>query len=227
MVTHESQLIINQKIRHPYDYYNVFDKPFQERRSVEYSGVYNQLQHSKPWRTINKIATKIKNFIGCKAPIDIKNMLLFSVKGAEPVLMYVSSNKYNTVFGGKASKVTSKVFGNKKVMRLISTYFNWREYSCFKTAIVPIYENSWHGDNYIFFWERMMDTYKLKRILNARGKIFMWITDVELDYVRVRDYVGALLPTSRIRSNLKDKEGWWPNENLIEWAREAVPLRAV
>ena len=55
----------------------------------------------------------------------------------------------------------------------------------------------------------------------------MWITDVELDYVRVRDYVGTLLPTSRIRSNLKDKEGWWPNENLIEWAREAVPLRAV
>ena len=94
MVTHESQLIINQKIRHPYDYYNVFDKPFKERRSVQYSGVYNKLQHSKPWRTINKIATKIKNFIGCKAPIDIKNMLLFSVKGAETVLMYVSSNKY-------------------------------------------------------------------------------------------------------------------------------------
>ena len=53
------------------------------------------------------------------------------------------------------------------------------------------------------------------------------ITDVELDYVRLREYIQLNLPTRQIMMNLQDVQGWWPNQNLIEWAREHVTLRAL
>ena len=110
---------------------------------------------------------------------------------------------------------------------MLSTYFNVREYSCFKRAILPKYENSLQGDKYIFFWDDMMQIYQLGQILNTRGKIFMWITAVELDYVRLREYIQLNLPTRQIMMNLQDVQGWWPNQNLIEWAREHVTLQAL
>ena len=227
MVTHESQSKINKKMRHAFDYYNMYGKSVWEQRDIRHSPFYFELQQDKPWRTINKIATKIKNFIGVGSSIDIKNMLLFGVHGGTEQFMYLTSKKYNTVFSGKLAPLTSKVFGNHRVVQLLSTYFNFREYSCFKRAIIPKYENSLQGDKYIFFWEDMMQIYQLGRILNTRGKIFMWITAVELDYVRLREYIQLNLPTRQIMMNLQDVQGWWPNQNLIEWAREHVTLQAL
>ena len=102
--------IINEKIRHIFDYYNMYGKSVWERRDIRHSPFYFQLQQDKPWRTINKIATKIKNFIGVGSSIDIKNMLLFSVHGGTEQFMYLTSKKYNTVFSGKLEPLTSKVF---------------------------------------------------------------------------------------------------------------------